>query len=108
MTIEYLREGISVIVEQGMNREELEAFDRIAQENNANFLAYRLEAPKKLLDERAAKRHTELGKPPIPKETLDELYEIHKNNDYPNVLTLNSQELTTEEMTQRILKDLAD
>jgi uridine kinase len=39
MTKEYLKQGISVIVEQGMRKERIETLKKIAMQNDAHFLA---------------------------------------------------------------------
>ncbi len=106
MAHEYLGNGINVIIEQGMSRAEVEALQKIAETHNADFFVYRLEASRSITDERAAKRHAELNKPLIPKETLDELYKIHEENDYSNTAVLHSGKLSTREMADNILKDL--
>lgn len=106
MAVEYLKNGISVIIEQGMTRADIEVLKEIAEETAANFFVYRLDASREITDERAAVRHAALNKPPISKEILDELYTIHQNNDYPNTARLDSGVMTTGEMTEKILKDL--
>ncbi|MDB5224701.1 MAG: hypothetical protein JWO43_323 [Candidatus Adlerbacteria bacterium] len=106
MAAEYLQNHISVIVEQGIDLNELNALKEIAAVNSAEFFVYRLEISRDLADKRAAERMEALGKPAIPQEVLDTLNRTHEGVDYSNTAVLNSGELTTQEMADRILKDL--
>jgi len=107
MAVEYLKNGISVIVEQGMDREEVETLEKIAKENNASFFAYKLDAPRDIIDERVAKRSIELNKEITPKDRLDYFYKRHTDNDFPNITkTLNSAYQKPKEMADEILNDL--
>jgi adenylate kinase family enzyme len=106
MVREYLKNGINVILEQGMKQIEIEALKEIADENMASFYVYRLDASRLILDERATKRHMELNKPLIPKEILDGLYEQYKENKYPNTAVFDSAVMNTEEIANKILEVL--
>jgi predicted kinase len=106
MAVEYLKNDINVIVEQGMTKEDIKGLQKIAEENNAKFFVYRLDIPRPTADERANQRHAALNKPLIPKEILDSLYEQYQSNDYPNTAVFDSEKMSTEEIADSILKDL--
>jgi predicted kinase len=106
MVAEYLQQRINVIVEQGMNNAEIASFKQIADHHDAQCLIYRLDTSRAILDERVAERTTKLNKPTIPRETLDTLFEVHKGTIYPDTRAFDSGELTTQEMANRVLKDL--
>lgn len=107
MTVEYLKNGINVIVEQGMDRSEIEGLEKIAKENGAEFFAYSLNVAREIIDERVIKRNLESGKPITPKERLDFFHKRHLYNDYPNVTTtFDTGELTSKEIAEQIIKDL--
>jgi predicted kinase len=106
MAAEYLRQGINVIVEQGMSADEIGAFETIADQNEAHFLVYRLDAPRPVLDNRVTERAEQLQKPTVPKETIDALYKTHEETSYSNNAAFDSESLSPREMADRILKDL--
>jgi predicted kinase len=106
MAEEYLRNGINVIVEQGINRSQVETLEKIAQRNNAKFFVYRLEASTDVRKERVAERTTKLGKPEIPKEVIDSLTKIFNENDYPSTQVFDSGKINAREKADLILKDL--
>ena len=49
MTKEYLRQGINVIVEQGMRKETIKKYERVAKNHKVNFLCTNLTFQKKFL-----------------------------------------------------------
>lgn len=106
MADEYLKNNISVIVEQGMGSEEIEKLKEIADKHKADFIVYRLEAPHEVLDQRVAERTTKLSKPAIPKETIDELRKTFQENEYPSTRVFNSDVMSAEEKAEKILEDL--
>ena len=106
MTAEYLKNGISVIVEQGLTRKEIESLREIAKANGALFLVYRLEAENDILSERIVERTNRLGKPTIPQEAINEAISVLKKNDYPSTRVLDSGKMNTREMADVILSDL--
>lgn len=106
MAEEYLKNNISVIVEQGMSKEDIENLEKIAGAQKANFLVYRLEADEKILTERIQERTIRLNKPQITQEDLDEKSKIFNENDYPSTRIIDSGLLGTEEKANLILKDL--
>ncbi|MDB5204669.1 MAG: hypothetical protein JWP09_697 [Candidatus Taylorbacteria bacterium] len=106
MASEYLKNNISVIVEQGMTSEEIIVLKEIASTNNANFYVYRFEASREILKERVEERTGRLNKPTIPQEEIDFLYNIYKDNDYPNTRAFDTEKLSSQETVDLILKDL--
>jgi predicted kinase len=106
MTHAYLKDGISVIVEEGMSRSEVEEFATLAQKHDAAFFVYRLSLSKEISDDRAQKRQAALNKPPIAEEELAKHFMVHEENDYPDVVVLDAGNMTTEEMGKRVLVDL--
>ncbi|MEI7765643.1 MAG: AAA family ATPase [bacterium] len=107
MAVEYLKNGISVIVEQGMERSEIEELEKIAKENGAKFFAYSLNVAREIIDERVTKRSLELGKQITPKEKLDFFHKRHLDNDYPHVTaTFDTGMFTSREIADQILNDL--
>lgn len=106
MIDEYLRNNISVIVEQGISNEEIKKLKEIADINNADFFVYRLEASNEVLDERVGERATQLGKPTIPRETIDELRKTFRENDYPSTKVFDSGNVSTKEISDSILSTL--
>lgn len=106
MVSEYLKNGISIIVEQGMTRADIETFKKIAEDCGAKFYVYRIDILRSIADERADARHVALNKPLIPKAVLDSLYEQHQTNDYPNTAVFDSGVMSTQEIADRILTDI--
>lgn len=106
MAEEYLRNKINVIVEQGMERKEIEKLKDIAGTYGANFFVYRLEAPHEVLDQRVAERTAKLGKPTISNEVIEELRGVFYENDYPSTRVFNSDVMSAEEKAEKVLEDL--
>lgn len=106
MANEYLNNGISVIVEQGMASVEIKSFKEIADLNSANFFVYRLDAPRHVLNERVEERTERLGKPKIPQEEIDAHYKIHLENDYPNTREFDTQKIDAKTFVRIVEEDL--
>ncbi|HYC34170.1 MAG TPA: AAA family ATPase [Candidatus Paceibacterota bacterium] len=106
MASEYLKNGISVIVEQGMSRKELEDLRDIALVYQADFLVYRLEADEKTLAQRVEDRTTKLNKPVIAQDDLAESARIFNENDYLPTRVLDSGAMDAHEKANLIFKDL--
>jgi predicted kinase len=106
MAEEYLKNGINVIVEQGINRSQIETLKQITDKQNAHFFVYRLEADRNIRDDRVAERTTKLGKPEIPRETIDALTKVFEENDYPSTKVFDSGKLDAREKADQILKDI--
>lgn len=107
MTDEYLKNDISVIVEQGISRKEMEELKEIAIMHKAEFFVYRLEGTREVFDMRADERMIALGKPLIAREMLDALFKIYQENDYPSTRTFNSEIMSTQEIVDIIFRDIA-
>lgn len=106
MTEEYLKNGISVIVDQGMNRKEVESLSLIAEKHKADFLAYAVFADRSVLEQRTRERSKTLNKPVISKEHMDLIMKRHEDNDYPYTTIFDSSKLNTKEIAEFILVDL--
>ncbi len=106
MVTEYLKNNISVIVEQGMSKEEVGIFADTAKKYNAKFFVYRLEASHDVLDKRVEERTQRLNKPTIPREEIDGLRNLFKSNDYPATRVIDSGNMEISEKVDLILQDL--
>ncbi len=106
MAVEYLKNNISVIVEQGMDIEEIKTLEEIGKKYNAEFFVYRLDASREVLAERVEERTTKLNKPPIPQEMIDSLYRTHIENEYPNTRIFDSGKTDAKEFLHTVLQDL--
>lgn len=106
MVGEYMKNGISVIVEQNSSRKEIEDLKAIAEAYSADFFVYRLEASEPVLSRRVAERTAKLNKPEIPQADLDEQARIFNENDYPSTRIIDSGNLDTMAQAELVLKDL--
>ncbi len=108
MAVEYLKNGINVIIEQSMSRSEVEKLEEIAKQHVARFLAYRLDAPTEVLRERTAERSVRLGKPLIADEEMNDFLKMHDENDYANAKILNAVEMDTRMQADTVLRDVLE
>ncbi len=106
MIAEYLKNGISTIVDQGMNNEQVEKLKQIADSHHADFFVYKIEAHPDVRTARIAERQERVNKPMMSQETMDILSKIYEENTYPATETFDSGEMSTKEMADKILKDL--
>ncbi len=106
MTDEYLQNGISVVVEQGMDNKEVKRLHEIANKNGADFFLYRIEARHDIRIQRVIERAIQTNKPIMTKEKMDWLLERYQENTYPSNNTFDSEKLSTEEIAKQILLDL--
>lgn len=106
MIREYLSNGIHVVVEQGMDRKEVEELESIAKEYNTDFYVYRLEASSEVRLARLKERAERIGQPVMSQETMDILLRIYNENDYPETHTFDAGALSTEEIVEKILEDI--
>lgn len=106
MIVEYLKNGINVILDQGMSREQIEVVRDIATQYGATFLVYRIEADAFIRLARINERAVRVGQPAMSQETMDILLHIYNDNTYPATATFDSGVLSTEEVCNRILKEL--
>lgn len=106
MIAEYLKNGVNVIVDQGMDREEIELLNTITDAHNANFLVYGIEIESTIQIQRLKERAERINQPMMSQETMDILSKIYKGNDYKVTTTFDSGTLNTREIADLILKDL--
>lgn len=106
ITAEYLKQGVSVITDQLMSREQLAVFKKIAKKHKAECYVYNLDAPKKLLIERVMERSKSLGKNPVSKTLIEEKYTLHQKSKDTNNIVLDSKKMNPEQIAEIILKDL--
>ena len=62
MAREYLKQGVNVVVEEGMKRNQVTAYKRLAKAMRVKFLMYKLEASKEVLFKRVATRNPAPGR----------------------------------------------
>jgi predicted kinase len=106
MANEYLKHGISVIVEQGMRKEKIEELKRIAKKHRASYHFYQLEAPKALLFKRIQERPRLIGKPRISMARIERNYNAYFAHKHPNASVLDAEKLTAQQLATHILRDL--
>lgn len=106
MTDEYLKNGIIVIVAQGMSRKDIGVLEKIASAHKASFFVYRLEADEETLAARVQERTLKLNKPAISQEDLDKKAKIFKENDYPSTRVLDLGKVDIRKNADIILRDL--
>ena len=106
MTKEYLKQGINVIVEQGMTLRHIKAFKKIAKKYNANLFIYQLDAPKKLLTERVFERAKLKGKFKPSKARVERNYKIHLKNKDKGAVVFDTEKLSLQQIIKHILKEL--
>lgn len=106
MAKEYLRQGIGVILEQGMKKELVEKLKRMARAQGARCLVYQLDAPKPLLFERVKRRPQKPGKPKVSNARVERNYQIHLKNKYRKAIILDTKKLSARQIADRITKDL--
>lgn len=106
MTAEYLNNGISTIIDQGMTTEQVEKLKQIAESHNADFFVYKIEAHPDILKARIAERQERINQSMMSQETMDILSKIYEENACPAAATFDSGKLATIEIVDLILKDL--
>ncbi len=106
MTREYLRQGIGVIIEQGMREERIEALKRTAKRYGARCFVYQLDAPKALLFRRVHQRPRLAGKPKISNTRIERNYRAHMEHKYAKAEVLDAEKFTARQIANKILKDL--
>ena len=102
----YLTQGVSVILEHAMKKEEVKVYQRLARAKKAKFLMYRLDAPKNLLFKRAQKRTPVPGRPKVTRSRIIRNYRIYTKSKREGVTILDSKKLTAKQIASHILKDL--
>lgn len=106
MIAEYLKNGVSVILDQGMDTEEMGLLRAIADAHKASFFFYRIEASPDIRIKRLHERAARISQPVMSEETMNILSRIYEENDYPATATFDSGMLSTREIADCILKDL--
>lgn len=106
MTSEYLKQGINVIIEQGMREDYIKLLKKIAIKNKAEFYIYQLDVPKELLQQRVFERTRLANRPQIPKSRIDRNYKIHLSSKYKHTKVFDSEKLTPEVIAKDILKEV--
>jgi predicted kinase len=106
MAKEYLKEGISVIIEQGMRKDSIEALKKTAKKYHAKCLVYQLDAPKNLLLARVHERPRLPGKPRISNARIERNYRAHLEHKYKGAVVLDVAKLSARQVAGRILSDL--
>jgi predicted kinase len=114
MVEEYLKGGISVIVEWAMKEERVSTLVAIANKYDARSYLFQLDAPKYLLLQRVKERTkdllgmTELPEKNIPniEENFEKNYSFHNENKYQNAMVLDSETLTPEEIVEQMLQKI--
>ena len=114
MTEEYIKRGISVIVEWAMRKERAETLKAIADKYNARFFMYQLDAPKELLIQRVKDRtKLMLNKPELSEKNLENIHEnfetnyaFHVEHRHTGANVLNSEKLSSEQIVEKIIKEI--
>lgn len=106
MIKEYLKQGISVLLDQGIKRKEIEVFKKIAKKYKAKCFVYQLYAPKTLLRRRVLERSQFLKKPIISKARIERNYRFYLKNKYTKAIIFDSEKLSSEVIAKKILKEI--
>lgn len=106
MTQEYLKQGINVLIEQGLRGEQIEVLKKIAKKHKADCFIYQLTAPRLLLQSRVLNRTQILGKPKISKARIERNYKIHLENRYIHAVVFDSEKLNPKQIANQILKEV--
>jgi thymidylate kinase len=114
MVDEFLKNGVSVVVEWAMRSERVEAFQEIAKKYNARCFVYELDAPKDMLLKRVEERtRILLDKKELPAENKENVqrnfeknYSFRIDHKYQGAIVIDSSKLDSEKIADRILMDL--
>lgn len=115
MIDKYLEHGVSVIVEQINKAEGVENLKSLAEKRGAKFYGYRLTAAKDTRLNRVFERTKEMmGVTELPQSKIDELIgyfepnnQFYLENPVSIVETIDTQELSVEEVAEIIVRKLA-
>lgn len=105
MVNEYFKNGINILLEQGMGIEHIERFKKIAQKNKAELFVFKLNADKKILDQRVKERSIELGKD-FPKMHIKKNYKLFLENNYKEAIEIDTSLISPELVTKKIIKEI--
>jgi predicted kinase len=106
MASEYLKQGISVIIEQGMKDNYIKLLKKIAKKNKAECFIYQLDASKELLTKRVIERTKLANKPAISRSRIERNYNIHLNNKYSHTTIFDSEKFNPKIIANKILKEV--
>jgi len=102
----YLKQGINVIVEQAFTTEEIKSLELIAQQFNAQFLVYSLDADRETLNKRIVERTQKREKPEVPIDHINKSYDEYKESLYEGGVSFDSGKVSIREMADKIITDL--
>ncbi len=110
----YLTHGVSVVVEQVSNKENIEDLEKIAKKHGAHFHAYRLTAPKEKRLKRVHERTKEmLGGGELLQSKIDELtgyfepnHQFYIDNPFDRAEIINTEGLSPEQVAEIIISKL--
>lgn len=109
MAKEYLRQGVNVIVEQGMRKETIKKYKKVAKNYKVNFFVYQLHIPKKVSLLRVKQRLEKWPRRQGKRVTLPRVlrnYHIYSENKDTTLHVFDSAELTARQIAGKILKDI--
>ncbi len=107
MAEEYLKQGISVIIEQGMRKERIDALKKIAGKHHARFLAYQLTGPKAVLIGRVHQRPHLSNRPKVTDARIERNWRAYWKSHKESVATLiDTEKITARKVANRILDDI--
>ncbi len=107
MAKEYLKQGISVIVDDAMKQEQITAYKKIAKAAKATFLTYKLNASKEVLLIRVSARTLIPGRPKVSLTRVQRNYKLYNNfNKHKNAVVFNTEKLSPKQILNLILKDI--
>lgn len=109
MSKEYLKQGVSVIIEQGMKQEQIGIYKKIAKAAKVNFFMYKLEASKDVLFKRVAQREQAPNRPKVTQARVlrnYHLYNLYNKDKNLTAKSINTEELKPAQILKLILKDI--
>ena len=111
MVHEYLKQGVSVLVDEGMMRPgAMDPFIAVAQESKVPFFVFQIEAPREVLLERLAQRPMPLAaKEPVSPDRIAANIDNYYANKYEApTLVLDSSKVSTEDVVHQIMLKLEE
>ncbi len=108
MCDEYLKNGISILLDQGFYSEErADKYLKIAKKYNCVIKFYHLQAPRQILLDRIRKRPTaKMADKPVPKTRVLRNLRNHNKIKYTNATIIDTFQKKPKEVVDYILKDL--
>jgi predicted kinase len=77
MTKEYIKQGVNVIIEQGIKNEQVDKYKKLTKKLKVNFFMFQLEAPKEVLLKRVASRIPTPGRIKVSKARVLRNYKAY-------------------------------